>query len=83
MPPRSLRQSLSGYRLSNIFVPSETGRSCPSDRHNVVQPTDSIRELGVLLDSELTMKHHVNKTVFVFIISDGYGKSDATWTGIL
>jgi len=29
----------------------------------VVQPTDVVRDLGVLLDSELTMKRHVNKTV--------------------
>jgi len=27
-----------------------------------VQPTDIVRNLGVLLDSELTMKQHVNKT---------------------
>lgn len=26
-----------------------------------VQPTDIVRNLGVLLDSELTMKQHVNK----------------------
>ena len=29
----------------------------------VVKPTDVVRDLGVLLDSELTMKRHVSKTV--------------------
>jgi len=26
-----------------------------------VQPSDVVRDLGVLLDSELTLKHHVNR----------------------
>jgi len=28
----------------------------------VVQPTDVVRDLGVLLDSELSLKQHVNRT---------------------
>ena len=26
-----------------------------------VQPSDVVRDLGVLLDSDLTLKHHVNR----------------------
>jgi len=26
-----------------------------------VQPSDDVRDLGVLLDSKLTLKHHVNR----------------------
>ena len=29
----------------------------------IVKPTDVVRNLGVLLDSELTMKRHISKTV--------------------
>ena len=50
----------------------------------VIHLTDVVRDLSVLLEGELTMKRHDNKTVSsVSIIFDGCGNSDAMWTGIL
>ena len=49
---------------------SSLSRLKPEDRRptleigaTVVKPTDVVRDLGVLLDSELTMKRHVSKMV--------------------
>ena len=51
-----------------VWLSSSLSRLKPEDRTleigaTVVKPTDVIRDLGVLLDSELTTKRHVSKTV--------------------
>ena len=45
---------------------------------NIVKPTDVVRDLGVLLDSELTMKWHISKMVSTCFYH--LRRSDATWT---
>ena len=44
----TLRQSLPGARVLTI-------------NGVVLQPVEVVRDLGVLLDSQLTLKHHVNR----------------------
>jgi len=42
-----------------------------------------VRDLGVLLDSELTVKQHASKTVTpASTIDAGHGNLDVTWTSI-
>jgi len=63
-----LRLNASKRQLIWFGSRSSLSRLKPEDRTleigaTVVKPTDVVRDLGVLLDSELTMKRHVNKTV--------------------
>ena len=50
--------------------------------HTVVQLTDVVHDLGILLDSELTIKKHVTRTVssLVSTIFEDYGSSDVMMT---
>ena len=41
-----------------------------------VKPSDVVRDLGVLLDSELTLKHHVNRIATAERLKDG---ADPVW----
>ena len=52
-------------RLSVLSQSTKTGRPHSAYGATVVKPTDVVRDLGVLLDRELTIKRHVSKTVSI------------------
>jgi len=65
---RRLQLNASKTELIWFGSRSSLSRLKPEDRTleigaTVVKPTDVVRDLGVLFDSELTMKRHVSKTV--------------------
>jgi len=45
---------------------------------SIVPCSAVVRDLGILLDSELSMKHHIRSPAPVTIISEGYIKSVTT-----
>ena len=49
-----------------VWVPSQYGASCESDisvhvGHTVIEPSDRVRDLGVILDSSMSMRQHIAK----------------------
>jgi len=41
----------------------EGGRDTTADKDQLLQPTDTVRDLGVLIDSQMTMEAHVQNVV--------------------
>jgi len=59
----SRRLQLNAAKTELIWFGSRAALCNPSVESVVVPPADVVRDLGVLLDSELTTKPHVNKLV--------------------
>ena len=81
----SRRLQLNASKMERIWFGTRTSlrRLSSADRTFMidsmdVKPSDVVRDLGVLLDSELTLKHHVNRIASVSTTCTGSGSCNVT-----